>query len=95
MTQTAEGLKQIICTGNMVPISEIVEITSEVFGISVKAILGHSRRKSKVDARRAAMYLCRQEGHTYTAIGEAMNRDHTTVIDAVKAVQKEVDENDK
>ena len=91
MTLTAESLKRILGRDDKMPIGEIVATTSVVFNVPVRSILGPSRRRNKVKARHAAMYICYQEGHTYAAIGKAMNRDHTTVFSAVKAVQAKID----
>jgi len=83
MTQTPESLKRILGHCGNKPISQILDDVSGVFGVSVADMIGHGRKSEFMPARRAAMYLSRQEGHTYSAIGRAMNRHHTTVMDGV------------
>lgn len=56
-------------------------------GISVAAMRGPSRKSDIVRARWAAMYAMRQAGHSFPSIGRFFNRDHTSVIHAIKAME--------
>ena len=54
-------------------------------GVTLEDVLGHSRHKNVVIARHALMALVREETNlSYPQIGEIFNRDHTTIIAAVK-----------
>ena len=63
------------------------EITNEVskrLGIPIDAIFSGYRGKSVVAARQEAMALCRKHGYSLPEIGRFFNRDHTTVLHAVR-----------
>ena len=66
---------------------QVKEIASAVCAeahIPVSAVYGASRLPPIVAARQLIMYLARKEGLTLDVIGKAMNKDHTTVMEAVK-----------
>lgn len=52
--------------------------------LPISAVYGQSRKQPIVAARQLIMYLARQDGMPYEAIGRALNKDHATVIEAVK-----------
>ena len=54
------------------------------YGTSVEKIRSDSRRANVTAARQAAAWLLRQRGMSLTDIGRALNRDHTTVLYAVR-----------
>jgi len=56
--------------------------------IPADRIEGYARRPRIVRARQELMYLLRQDGWTVEAIGEAVNRDHTTVIHGIRQHEK-------
>lgn len=59
---------------------------ADAFGVSAIAIKSSSRRRDHIDARHVAAYAARLSGAPYTSIGEAMNRDHSTIMNAVGRV---------
>ena len=71
-------------------IEDIVKKVSEITQIKEKDIVGKSRKMEIAEARQLSMYLCRN------IIGSSLNnigiyfggRDHTTVIHAVKTIDK-------
>lgn len=70
----------------------IIETVAIFYGCTTKELLSASRTKNLTQARQAAMWLCRQlTDLSLPAIGRAFDRDHTTVMHAVRAVQKMVD----
>jgi chromosomal replication initiation ATPase DnaA len=73
-----------ISLGNRDLVRMIAHAVSQKTGTKVSAIYGTSRAKPAVAARHLVMYLAHKEGLSYPVIGQAMNRDHTTVMDAVK-----------
>jgi chromosomal replication initiation ATPase DnaA len=55
-------------------------------GVSLAEMRRQSRRKPVVEARQALMWLLyRRAGLTYSQIGRALKRDHTTVMHGVAA----------
>lgn len=63
----------------------IIAVCSEQAGVSVESILGDSRNQFVVLARQQAMWLAAKEtGLSYVSIGKIFNRDHTTVLHAVR-----------
>lgn len=63
----------------------LIQRVAEFFCIPESDILGPSRSATVARARQVAMYLMRIEtGASYTRIGRAFNRDHTTAIHAVR-----------
>ncbi len=72
-----------------VTVKGILQATAELFNFSVEQITGGSRRRPLVDARQIAMYVTRNMTDlSYPEIGRAFgNRDHTTVIHAVRKIE--------
>lgn len=72
----------------------ILQATSDVFNFTIEQITGGSRRRPLVDARQIAMYVTRNMTDlSYPEIGRAFgNRDHTTVIHAVRKIEHHMTE---
>lgn len=85
-TLSEEDLKRcrVITLGNSDLIKSIALQVSKKCDVPLQAIYGKSMAKPTVAARHLVMYLAHMAGLSYPAIGKAMNRDHTTVMDAVK-----------
>ena len=77
-----------------VTVGRILEAAAELFGFSLDQIIGGSRRRPLVDARQIAMYVTRNMTDlSYPEIGRAFgNRDHTTVIHAVRKIEHNMTE---
>ncbi|MCV6826020.1 MULTISPECIES: helix-turn-helix domain-containing protein [Halocynthiibacter] len=71
---------------------EITEKVCDVYGISQQLLVSKNRSFRVCEARNEAVWHLLQLGHSYTAIGRAFNRDHSTVIHAEKRHQKRVEE---
>ena len=71
-------------------LEDVVKKVSETTNVSLKLIVGPSRRRELVKTRHLAMYLCRElTNNTLTSIGLFFGgRDHTTVIHACGKVEK-------
>lgn len=52
---------------------------ADVYGVSLRDLLGHSRTLGTMDARAALVKALRDKGLSYNAIGRVVNRDHSTV----------------
>ena len=77
-----------------VTVGTILDATSTLFGLSLDQIIGGSRQRPLVDARQIAMYVTRNMTDlSYPEIGRAFgNRDHTTVIHAVRKIESHMTE---
>ncbi len=68
----------------------ILEVASSHFGLTVRDLIGQSRRKELVFARQAAMALCRSLlGMSYPALGKLFGgKDHSTVLYSIRKFQQ-------
>lgn len=57
-------------------------------GVSVEALRGHSRKQPLARARQLVMWKMRKAGFSYSQIGYALNRDHTTIIHGERRIEK-------
>lgn len=65
-----------------------VEIVAESFGVTANAIMGKSRVSRVADARHVLAWVLRMSYRmTYPEIGTILDRDHTTIISAVRKVE--------
>lgn len=66
----------------------VIASCAEHYGLLVDQVLGRSRCRKPVRARHAVMYvLNRRDRMSTPAIGRIMDRDHSTVIDAIRIVE--------
>lgn len=56
-------------------------------GVPVRAILGHGKTAQIVAARWKAMQAAHRDGYSATAIGRRFNRDHTSVLNALRKME--------
>ena len=77
-------------TSRVLTISRITEEASDVFGVSIEDLRGPRRTRLVVTARQAAMYVCRSlTEESLPSIGRSFGgRDHTTVLHAVRKIEK-------
>jgi chromosomal replication initiator protein len=91
-----EVLKDFIPDGGRPEITadQIMDHTSEYFGVSIDDLTGHSRSRVLVNARQVAMYLCRELTElSLPRIGQAFGgRDHTTVMHADRKIRQQMAE---
>jgi chromosomal replication initiator protein len=74
--------------------SEIVRIVAAFFGKRPEALAGRSRRRDVLVPRQLAMYLAhRYTEASFTEIGRSLGRDHPSVRNAIKRVERLVLEN--
>lgn len=68
-------------------IRRIVDQVAAHFGVSKGHLLGEPRAAHITLARHVAMHLCRElHGFSLPFIGRAFNRDHTSVLHAVRRI---------
>ena len=74
-----------------------IDAASTVYGVPADKITSDSRSRPLVDARQAAMYVTRQASAlSYPEIARAFGgRDHTTVIHAVRKIERLMGEQDE
>ena len=67
----------------------ILSVVADFYGLSVEEVRGSKRLRPLVHARHVAMYLCKQRLKcSFPELGRAFgNRDHTTVMSAVRKVE--------
>jgi chromosomal replication initiator protein len=67
--------------------SGITELVSDQFKLSFEELRSKSRKRAVAFPRQVAMYLCRKHTEeTLAEIGKVFNRDHSTVMHAVKVI---------
>jgi chromosomal replication initiator protein len=59
------------------------------FGVRFDELLGKGRHAHLAQARHVLAWLLRQRGLSYPAIGKYLNKDHTTIMSAVRKVDAE------
>lgn len=93
-----EYLKDLIADEERAALTpeRILQQISAYFGITVEDILSKSQVRDCVLPRQLAMYFCRNELKLpFTKIGRYFSRDHSTVMSAIRQIQKGVDSQDK
>lgn len=76
-------------------VREILKISSDYFGLPQEIIIGPSKPKDVITARQVAMYVSYYYGGaSLPQVGVIFNRDHTTVLYAVRKVQHLLDRGD-
>ena len=90
-------LKDIYNSNKIVTIDKIQTITSNFFSISLSDMLSPRRSRPLARPRQIAMYLAKKlTPRSLPEIGRKFsNRDHTTVIHAVKTIEKLSEQNDE
>lgn len=96
------SLVKLVLSGNHAlssapTIKKIQEITARFFDLPLSELLSKSKKRRCSYPRQIAMYLCRlYTERSYKEIGMAFeNKDHSTVIYAVRHITKLMEENDR
>ena len=90
-------LKDIYNSNKAVSIDKIQTVTSNFFSISLSDMLSPRRSRPLARPRQIAMFLAKRlTSRSLPEIGRKFsNRDHTTVIHAVKTVERLKEKNDE
>ena len=90
-------LKDIYNSTKVITIDKIQNVTSNFFNISLSDMLSPRRSRPLARPRQVAMYLAKKlTSRSLPEIGRKFsNRDHTTVIHAVKTIEKLTESNDE
>lgn len=71
----------------------VVDVVAEFFGTTRSALASRSRRRSVLEPRQVAMYLCRRHtNRSLSEIGRVFNRNHPAVHNAVRVVECKIGE---
>jgi len=74
---------------------KILSITAQHFGIKFDDLLGKSQNREFVIPRQIAMYLIRKHLKLpFITIGELFNKNHSTIISAIRHIEKEIQSSD-
>lgn len=81
--------REIIVLGVKRSVKDIIHETAQLCRVSVDDIMGRSSQKRIADARHLAMYRIRKErpDMSLPQIGRVFDRDHTTVIAAIRKIE--------
>ena len=94
----AKGCLSDLLSGNeplSVTIDKIFHTVSNALGISVEEIKGRRRTREIAAARHAVTYLLKKlTDLSLIDIGRALDRDHATVINSLKKMEQEMEENE-
>lgn len=86
-----EVVAAIVGENQMLSSATIGELVSGQFKVSVEDLRSRSRKRAIAFPRQVAMYLARKYTEESLAdIGKAFNRDHSTVLHAIKSVTNQV-----
>jgi chromosomal replication initiator protein len=86
----AQVLKDILPTNRPIDIESIQRETARFYKLAVEDLRQDRRTKHVAHARQVAMYLCRKlTKSSFPEIGVRFNKDHSTVISAVRKVEKQ------
>jgi chromosomal replication initiator protein len=90
----ARALRDLVApgpSGRTVTPTAILFAVGRYYGVNSDELKGKSRHKQIVVPRQIAMYLLREDAHLSTPdIGRLLNRDHTTVLHALKQVANDI-----
>lgn len=86
-----EVVAAVVGINNLLTAPMICDLVSGQFNVSVNELQSKSRKKSITMPRQIAMYLARKHTEESLAdIGKAFNRDHSTVLHAIKVVSNKL-----
>lgn len=71
--------------------TDVIEITASLLGIPKDTLLGPSRKQAYIRGRQVCAVVLRERGATLEAIGQALNRDNSTVVNILKAGKRQME----
>jgi chromosomal replication initiation ATPase DnaA len=71
-----------------VKIRTIIAHVAKITGVPQDDILSPKRDRVTARARQMVMWKAHQEGHSLPAIGKVLQRDHTSVLHGVRAINR-------
>ena len=86
-----EVVASVVGVNQMLTAAMICELVSGQFNVTVKELQSKSRKKVITTPRQIAMYLARKyTEESLVDIGKTFNRDHSTVLHAIKVVSNKL-----
>jgi chromosomal replication initiator protein len=86
-----EVVASIVGVNQVLSAATIGELVSGQFKVSLEDLRSRSRKRAIAFPRQVAMYLARKyTGESLVDIGKAFNRDHSTVLHAIKTVSSQL-----
>ncbi|MBM0128193.1 helix-turn-helix domain-containing protein [Pimelobacter simplex] len=70
------------------PVEHAVVAAAEAFNTTPEVLLGTDRSRAAADARAVAMTAARIHGHSLPTIARHFDRDHTTVLQSTRRIEK-------
>jgi len=92
----AQKVQPMVSRARRPEIADVVSVVATFFQTSPEMLAARSRKRAVLVPRQLAMYLCHR--HTEAAlaeIGRALGRDHPSVRNAIKKVEREMLESPK
>jgi chromosomal replication initiator protein len=87
-----EALAYLTPAQGKLTLEMILHVSAEFFGVPVSELTGRNRSARIALPRQIIMYLMREEiGASFPQIGQALNRDHTTVMHGIGRVADDLD----
>ncbi len=84
-----EALATVSVPGRRHTLGDILELVARTYSLSVQELRSRSRKRHVARPRQLAMYLCRRyTDASLKEIGRALERDHTSVLYAIDAVER-------
>ena len=88
--ELAQKILNLNANAKKITPDDIIDKTAKFLGIKKEDILSCSRSKDIANARRLAMYMCREITQmSLPEIGEAFNKNHTTVLYSYDKIKKD------
>lgn len=88
--ELAQKILNLNASAKKITPDDIIDKTAKFLGIKKEDILSCSRSKDIANARRLAMYMCREITQmSLPEIGEAFNKNHTTVLYSYDKIKKD------
>ncbi len=82
-------VQSIVGTPQQLSAAMISEFIGKQYNVTVEGLQSRSRKKQLTFPRQVAMYLCRKHtDQSLSDIGKEFNRDHSTVLHAIKVVNE-------
>ena len=73
---------------------DVIQAVCDYFGVEEKELLGRGRSRKIAFPRQVSMYLMRKDADvSLEEIGQALNRDHTTVLHGYRKIEDEMETN--
>ena len=69
-------------------VDQLIDTTTYMFNVKRSELLGSSRVARVVEARQSLAWALRQSNWSLESIGDLLHRDHTTIIYALRVVDR-------